>query len=262
LKSKGILIQDLYTLENELEQADKLSLAYANKAWNNINYNARSTYHSIIFRKMHIYYHLLGDLILAYLEAKKGLGLTAGEARTTYYFYGSRIALDLIKNYNLIKNPEFTLDELKENSEKWLKELLRFDQHKFQAYASLAYLYSQQNRWSDALNSANEASKIVPNDPNMHNIIGISAYNSGDYNLAIDELQKALQLNPANPIYHRDLGMVYMSQRKFSEAKQHFEIIINSSNCPQDIKNQVSVELEKLKYLLNNNSQGNNTNGY
>ena len=242
------MVNKITQLLEELKTAPQIAFQYAEKAWRNINFNARSTYHSIIFRKMHIYYHVLQDYPKAYEEAKSGIKMTAGDARSIYYLYAGKIAADLSR-YSEVRKYGYDPKELKLDAEKYLKRLLKFDQFRIQANATLAILYSQDFRWVEALNAAKDVNKSVPNDPTMLDVIGISSFNLGDYDSAIKALTGALNLNPSSPIYHRDLGLVYKKMSNFKAAKEHFEKAAASTNCPENLRSEILKELDSLKGL-------------
>ena len=60
-------------------------------------------------------------------------------------------------------------------------------------------------------------------------------------------LNNAISLNPSNPVYHRDLGLVYKRLNRFSEAKEHFEKAAASTNSTEGLRAEVLRELESLR---------------
>ena len=248
-KSEGGLANKISILLDELKKGPTIAFEYADKAWKNINFNARSTYHSIVFRKMHIYYHMLQDYPKALEEAKNGLKMTAGDARSIYYLYAGKIAADLSRAQGLEKYG-YKADELVKEAEKYLTRLLKYEQFKVQAQATLAVLYSQIGDWAKAFDSSSDVVNRVPNDPSMQNILGLSAFNLGKSDIAIKALTEAIKYSPDNPVYHRDIGLVYKRLNRSSEAKEHFEKAAASKNSSEALRAEVLKELESL-----NNSQ-------
>ncbi len=242
-------LNDLSNLYEDLklDNSYKLSLDYSDKAWKNINFNARSTYHSITFRKMHLYYHVAHNLPMAYSEALKGIDRTAGEARYIYYFYGGKIATELISRPDLARG--MNIQELETNAEKFLKRLTNVDKFDVQANASLAIFYAQKSNWSEAINCASVVCKTVPNDLSMLNILGIGYNQTANYSAAIQILTKAIELNPANPHLHKEIGIAYKNMHNYPEAKNHFERCAASTNCPEDVRAYALKELESIKKL-------------
>jgi O-antigen ligase/tetratricopeptide (TPR) repeat protein len=240
------LANKISVLLDELKKGPKIAFDYADKAWKNINFNARSTYHSVVFRKMHVYYHLLQDYPKAFEEAKNGIKMTAGDARSIYYLYAGKIAADLSRSQGLEKYGYNTADMAKD-AEKYLTKLLKFEQFKVQAQATLAILFSQIGNWAKAFESSSEVVQRVPNDPTMQNILGLSAFNLGRTDTAVNALTEAIRLNPGNPVYHRDIGLVYKRLNRYSEAKEHFEKAAASTNSSEALRAEVLKELESLK---------------
>ncbi|MBU1107574.1 MAG: O-antigen ligase family protein [Candidatus Riflebacteria bacterium] len=217
----------------EQQKDAELALNYADKAFKNINYNARSTYHSVVFRKMHIYYHLLTNLAEAYRYATQGLDLTCGTARSIYYMYAGKIALDITR-YPI---PEDRRTELTAQAETYLTRALKFEGFELQAQASLAVIKAGQQKWSEALTyAASVSAQVADRDPTMLNIMGIAASNLGDQALAEKSLTKALELNPDNIVFKRDLGVVYIREQRLDMARPHLEDVALSSTVPPEIK--------------------------
>lgn len=219
----------LYEQEKDAQRA----LSYADKAMTNINFNARSTYHSVIFRKLHIYYHLMNKLVEAYTSATLGLDLTAGEARSIYYMYAGKLALD-ISRHNI---PEERRLEMQQQAEKYLTRALKYPSFELQAKASLATIMASAQRWQEALDYAASVSALVSDrDPTMLNIIGISASNLGNSVQAEAALQNAVELQPDNMVFKRDLGVIYMRLNRLAQARTYLEEAALALSSPPEIK--------------------------
>ncbi len=219
----------LYEQEKDGERA----LVYADKSMQNINFNARSTYHSVVFRKLHIYYHLLNKLVEAYQAATYGIDLTAGEARSVYYMYAGKIALDITR-YNI---PEDRRADMLKQAETFLTKALKFPAFELQARASLAVIMAGIQRWQEALDYAASVSVLVADrDPTMLNIIGIAASNLGDQNRAEVNIKKAIELHPENMVYKRDLGVIYVRSNKLDQARTQLEEAALALSSPPEIK--------------------------
>ncbi|MDD2999442.1 MAG: O-antigen ligase family protein, partial [Candidatus Riflebacteria bacterium] len=222
-------LASIYEQEKDPERA----LFYANKSLQNINYNARSTYHSTVFRKMHIYYHMLNKLPEAYDMALQGLELTAGDARSMYYMYAGKIAHDITR-YPI---PDNRREELILQAEKYLTRALVYPAFALQAKASLAAVKAGLLKWEDALlYAASVSAQVEDRDPTMLNIIGIAASNLGKQQQAEDALKKALVLQPDNMVYHRDLGVVYLRSKNLKLARNHLEKTALSAASPSEIR--------------------------
>lgn len=224
----------------------KSALDYCDKAWKNINFNARSTYHSVVYRKMHILYHLCNKYPEAYKEAIKGLGLTAGEARSMYFLYAGKIAADLLRYKELF--PKTDVDDFRINAEKYLKLSLNYTQFRLMAMASLAVFYTQERNWVEGYDNARQVSEACQHrDPTILNCLAICASNLGRDEEAISCMQAALSLLPDNPVYYRDLGLIYRKLGRKAEARAHFEKCASLQNCPEELRRMVLQELDTVK---------------
>ena len=244
----------------EMEGKGKEALDWADKASVNINFNARSTYHSVVFRKMHIYYHVLKDLPKALEQAEFGLELTCGDARSIYYMYVGKIALDITR-YPL---PAEQKNRLLARAESAMEKAMAFKNFELQAKASLAVAKAALLKWAEAGKYAADVSAMVQHrDPTMLNIMGIAASNLGDNAKAEDALKRAVALQPDNAVYKRDLGVVYVRLHKFSEAREMLEGAAFSAGVPEDLKNQsiglvasmTAYELGQVNDLLRTNKR-------
>lgn len=206
----------------EMEGKADASFEAAQRAWKNINFNARSTYHSVVFRRMHILYHLVAPdkgrssaaeankfREEALREALYGQTLTCGDARSIYYFYIGRMAMDL----GILDKAEWALERA-----------IKFPAFAGQAKANLAVLKASLQKWQEALNVALDVNALVADsDPTILNIIGISASNLGQNATAESALRKAIDRNPGQPVYKRDLGVVLLRLQRFPEARELLE---------------------------------------
>lgn len=227
----------------EMEKNSDTALLYAEKAFKNINFNARSTYHSILFRKLHIYYHLLGKLPESYEVAELGLKLTCGDARSIYYMYGGKIALDITR-YPI---PQDRRDQMMSKAEDYLEKASKFQGFSLQAKASLAIAKAALLKWDEALILASDVSNQVGHrDPTMLNIIGISSSNNGDQVGAEKALKQAVLLQPENMVFCRDLAVVYLRMKRLDLARNYFEKVGLSTLSPQDVKKHAEVMIASI----------------
>lgn len=233
----------IYGEENEHVQA----LYYADLAWKNINFNARSTYHSVTYRKLHIYYHLLNNLEEARRYAKEGIHLTAGEAKTLYYMYAGKIAADLMQKHSQDKEKqEFYAKEAIE----YLPKAAKRESFYIQANAALALSYATIEDWRNAMESAQIVStRVNERDPIMLNIIGVAASNMQDHSTAIDALEKTIRLQP-NVIYVKDLAQAYIRNGQYNEAKILCENIKATKGVDHSILSMIDSMLEEINQEL------------
>lgn len=220
----------------EMEGKAQEAMAWTDKAWKNINFNARSTYHSVIFRKMHIAYHVMGDRPKAMEYAREGLRLTCSEARSIYYFYIGKIAMDM----GDLPNAEFGF-----------KNALNYASFATQAGANLAVVLATEQKWQEALTLAASISANIGNsDPTMLDVIGICATNLGQLATAEAALRRAIELKDDQPVYNRDLGIVLLRMNKFEEAQYQLEKAFTSAATPPHIKPELQSLLATMSQAL------------
>lgn len=222
----------------ELEGKGKEALDWCEKSMKNINFNARSTYHSVVFRLMHIYYHLLGDRENGLKYAEQGQHLTYGDARSIYYYYIGRIALDL-----QTVDPKKFLDKAA-----WaFQRACNYEKFAPQAGANLAVVLATQQKWEEALRWAASISSLVGNtDPTLLDVIGISASNLGQFATAEQALRVAVALNEDQPVYKRDLGIALLRMNRGDEAQSFLEKAYTASNVPENVKAEVESLLASI----------------
>ncbi len=215
----------IYQMQNKGQEA----MEWAEKSWKNINFNARSTYHSAIFRMMHIAYHSLGDRNKALEYAMKGRFMTCGDARSIYYFYIGKIALDL---------GDLPLAE-------WsFKRAVNFNQFTVQAGANLAVVLATLQKWEEAYTlAASISASVNDTDPTMLDILGIAASNLGQMATAETYLRKAIAVKDDQPIYKRDLGLTLLRMNRTVEGRKYLEDAWAAPGLPANLKSEIETVL-------------------
>ena len=82
----------------------------------------------------------------------------------------------------------------------------------------LALSHLQSGRWADAETLYKRALTIEPSDPDVLHFLGIIAYRTGRYDLAITRLTEATRLAPGYAEAHNNLGILLLEQRKVDQA--------------------------------------------
>lgn len=65
------------------------------------------------------------------------------------------------------------------------------------------------------------AIKLFPLYSSSYTIYGIFLHKQGKYTLALENYQKALQIEPTNPEIHYNIGLTYVAIKDYANAKQH-----------------------------------------
>jgi tetratricopeptide (TPR) repeat protein len=84
----------------------------------------------------------------------------------------------------------------------------------------------QTGKVADAIGNYQDALKIAPNDPRLHNSLGSAYAMSGNIEEAIKEFNETFRLDPKSAEAKRNLGQAYLSQDKAKEAVEAFRTAI------------------------------------
>jgi tetratricopeptide (TPR) repeat protein len=79
------------------------------------------------------------------------------------------------------------------------------------------------NRFKDAVNTLEAIRSMRPQDAGFHDLFGLALYETGDAKKASDELQQAIKLEPGNPDWYFQLGLVYLKHHTPDLAEIVFE---------------------------------------
>ncbi len=110
-----------------------------------------------------------------------------------------------------------------------IRKVLELDPKYIPAYISLGNSYFYKKRsYGQASEYFRKAAEIAPS-ARIHNLFGTVLRTQGNYNAAIDEYQKAIQLNPKYAPAYMNLGITYfyMNQLNQSIARQKEAITLN-----------------------------------
>src|SRR5262249_2421489 len=115
----------------------------------------------------------------------------------------------------------------KENYEQALKINPNF----FFAANNLAYILAEEGRDLDvALNWAQVARKMAPENPAVADTLGWLQHKLGRNGLARDQLQFAVSRQPENPIFQYHLAMIYKDIRQIREAENALKKSVSSKS--------------------------------
>jgi len=88
---------------------------------------------------------------------------------------------------------------------------------------SLGFLFYCERQYDQAIEQCKKAIQIDASFPWVHDVLGVSYLQKGDFEQAIKELQKAVKLSGSSPEYLADLGYGYARAGEKSEALKIFE---------------------------------------
>ena len=118
------------------------------------------------------------------------------------------------------------------------------------------------------LKTFEQALKLTPNDPVIHNNLGIYLIQSRKFQKAIECFKKAIQINPDFELAHSNLGNVFQELGEFQDALSSYQKAINIKpsfaqahynlgnvlNKIGKTRNAISSYKEALKHNLRHNS--------
>jgi type IV pilus assembly protein PilF len=82
---------------------------------------------------------------------------------------------------------------------------------------------------------------------NLHQRIGLSYYETGNYPLALKEFKTAYELDPKNPAILNNLGLVYFHRERYDLAEQHVRKALAMNSEYTDARNNLARILIELK---------------
>ncbi len=128
--------------------------------------------------------------------------------------------------------------ELKEyeSAEKVLKEALEMNPQSSTAYSILGYIYYENKRFDLAIYNFKRAIQIDPNNASAHNNLGYT-YLEMSINLseALNEIKKAVSLAPKSAAYRDSLGWAYYMLGNYNAAVKELEKALDLPCKKKDI---------------------------
>ncbi|NLH48209.1 MAG: tetratricopeptide repeat protein [Myxococcales bacterium] len=97
------------------------------------------------------------------------------------------------------------------------------DARKAKGYYELAVASMNGGDATGALNELLKAVEINPYDPDIHNALGLVYYSNEKYTKAISHFQKAIELDPQHSDAHHNLGHLYLTQGRYDLATAEFQ---------------------------------------
>lgn len=84
-------------------------------------------------------------------------------------------------------------------------------------------MYQSKGEVDAALAAYREALKQDPNNPDVHNNLGLALLEAGDERKGVEEFQTALRLRPNDVGYMVNLGAAYLQMSEFDSALAQFQ---------------------------------------
>lgn len=95
-------------------------------------------------------------------------------------------------------------------AEKYYTKVLKIRENYVDAYKDLCIIYMKTNRELDAIELAQKAKELAPNDYTFDYLIGTANITLKRYNKGIEHLEAALKMNPEHFQIYNNLGTAYL----------------------------------------------------
>ncbi len=114
------------------------------------------------------------------------------------------------------------------------QKALAIDDSLAEAHAAVAGALQASFDWNDAVREFRRALELNPNDGNAHQWLGLTLSWMGRSDEAITELKRAVELDPLNLKYNSNLAQVYRNARRYDLAlEQHRKTLEMDPNFGQ-----------------------------
>lgn len=127
----------------------------------------------------------------------------------------------------------------------WSHEIKIFPENAPVAYNSRGIVYSDLKNYNQALSDFNKAIEINPQYQNAYNNRGIVYQSIHNYTQAINDFNKVIELNPTHSIAYRNRGVAYNSLGRYTQA-------LNDLNIAIELNPQYANAYHSRGYAYNN----------
>lgn len=117
-----------------------------------------------------------------------------------------------------VADNELSLGEF-ERAECAAKHVLALHRDSFTAYYILGFIASHREQWQESVRMLKIANGLEQNNAEILRCLGWSLFGAGAAIEGIVTLERALNLEPNNPLTLCDLGVVYVKMKEFAKAR-------------------------------------------
>lgn len=94
--------------------------------------------------------------------------------------------------------------------------------HEMSALFAEALAHHRNHRFQQAEALYRQMLSIVPDHADTHHLLGLTAYQQGEYSRAIEHIQHALRLNPRKPHFLFNLALALEKEKRWEEALERY----------------------------------------
>lgn len=121
-----------------------------------------------------------------------------------------------------VADNELNLQHL-ERAQRASSQAVELDPQSYTGHYILGFLHSQREDWSAALRHLQTANKLKPNNAEILRCLGWALFKNNQCAQGIVTLERALNIEPENPLALCDLGVAYLHARNITKAKTLFQ---------------------------------------
>ncbi len=133
--------------------------------------------------------------------------------------------LDCAEAYEEIGDNYLSIRDF-ESAIKALKKAIDLNKESANAHYLLGFAYSCTNNWKESIKHLEEANKLEKNHPEILRCLGWSIFHGDNELHGLVVLERAKNLAPNDCFILTDMGVCYLTMKKFQKAKTIFEQII------------------------------------
>lgn len=145
---------------------------------------------------------------------------------STYYQGILKVLNEEVESYPELADAYFkkaeVLEKLKnpENAIINYRKAIKLDSTNATYYKSLAWLFTKQDKLKRAEENAVKAAQLGDQSADVHQLLARIYEKKGEYNLAMNHINKAIEKSPGSSEYLFGKGKVYLQQRDTTKAKE------------------------------------------
>lgn len=172
-----------------------------------------------------------------YLIAEADRLKTAGEHHAAIKMCEKVLTQDLDNQqaYEEIGDNFLSLREY-DKAEKALIQALRLNPQSANAHYLIGFAHSALGNWLNSIDHLDTADKIQPNHPEILRCLGWSIFHSGERKQGLIILERALNLNPRDPLILSDLGICHLNDKNFDRANRLFNTVLEIEPNNEKVK--------------------------